>query len=178
MARGGGQWGWPELCGEDGARAGPFIGARGREGDGGDGEHRRAPHDGGNGANADAMARAGWGAEGSAQAQWQGCRGGWRALMARRRGEGALGGGCAGEGWARGMELTSGPWLPARGICARGRGEALTGGARVSAGGSHARGLGRLGRGEKGGNEGARELGWKSAQPREGEEFFFFFFFF
>jgi hypothetical protein len=61
MARGGGQWGWPELCGEDGARAGPFIGARGREGDGGDGEHRRARHDGGNGANANAMAQAGWG---------------------------------------------------------------------------------------------------------------------
>jgi hypothetical protein len=28
------------------------------------------------------------GGEGSAQAQWRGCRGGWRALMARRRGEG------------------------------------------------------------------------------------------
>jgi hypothetical protein len=40
-------------CGEDGARAGPFIGARGRERDGGDGEHRRARHDGGNGANVD-----------------------------------------------------------------------------------------------------------------------------
>jgi hypothetical protein len=40
-------------CGEDGARAGPFIGARGRERDGGDGEQRRARHDGGNGANAD-----------------------------------------------------------------------------------------------------------------------------
>jgi hypothetical protein len=53
MARRGGQWGWLELCGEDGARAGPFIGARGREGRGGDGEHRRAHHDGGNGANAD-----------------------------------------------------------------------------------------------------------------------------
>jgi hypothetical protein len=53
--------GWPELCDEDGARAGPFIGDRGREGDGGDGEHRRARHDGGNGANADAMARAGGG---------------------------------------------------------------------------------------------------------------------
>jgi hypothetical protein len=37
-ARGRRQWRWPELCGEDGARAGPFIGARGREGDGGDGE--------------------------------------------------------------------------------------------------------------------------------------------
>jgi hypothetical protein len=49
------------------------------------------------------------GGEGSAQAQWRGCRGGWRALMARRRGEGALGGGRAGEGWARRMELTSGP---------------------------------------------------------------------
>jgi hypothetical protein len=33
-----------------------------------------------------------WGGEGSTQAQWQGCRPGWRALMARRRGEGALGG--------------------------------------------------------------------------------------
>jgi hypothetical protein len=33
-------------------------------------------------------ARAGWGGERSAQAQWRGCRGGWRALMARRRGEG------------------------------------------------------------------------------------------
>jgi hypothetical protein len=48
--------GW---CGEDGARAGPFIGAWGRERDGGDGEHRRAHHDGGNGANAIEMARAG-----------------------------------------------------------------------------------------------------------------------
>jgi hypothetical protein len=45
---GGRSWG-----GEDGARAGPFIGTRGREGDGGDGEHRRARHDGGNGANVD-----------------------------------------------------------------------------------------------------------------------------
>jgi hypothetical protein len=41
------------LCGKDGARAGPYIGARGREGDGGDGEHRRACHGYGNGANAD-----------------------------------------------------------------------------------------------------------------------------
>jgi hypothetical protein len=40
-------------CGEDGARAGPFIGARGRERDGGYGEQRRARHDGRNGANAD-----------------------------------------------------------------------------------------------------------------------------
>jgi hypothetical protein len=40
-------------CGEYRARSGAFIGARGREGDGGDGEHRRARHDGGSGANAD-----------------------------------------------------------------------------------------------------------------------------
>jgi hypothetical protein len=40
-------------CGEDGVRTGAFIGARGREGDGGDGEHRRARHDGGNGTNTD-----------------------------------------------------------------------------------------------------------------------------
>jgi hypothetical protein len=55
-----------------------------------------------------------------------------------------------------------------------GGGEALTGGARVSAGGSGARiGPPRLGR--EGGNVGACELGWKSAQPREEREFFFFF---
>jgi hypothetical protein len=40
-------------CGEDGARAGPFISARRRERDGGDGEHQRARYDGRNGANAD-----------------------------------------------------------------------------------------------------------------------------
>jgi hypothetical protein len=33
-------------------------------------------------------AREGCGGERSAQAQWRGCRGGGRALMARRRGEG------------------------------------------------------------------------------------------
>jgi hypothetical protein len=66
-------------------------------------------------------ARAGCGGERSAQAQRLGCRGGWRALMARRQGEGALGGDRAGEGWAREKELTSGPWLPARGVCARER---------------------------------------------------------
>jgi hypothetical protein len=93
--------------------------------------------------------------------------------MARRRGEGALGGGRAGEGWAREMELTSGPWLPARGVCARGRGEALTGGAQVSVEGSGAR-IGPPGPGREG-DAGARELGWKSTQPREGREFSFFF---
>jgi hypothetical protein len=41
--------------------------------------------------------------------------------MARRRGEGALGGDRAGEGWAREKELTGGPWLPVRGVCARER---------------------------------------------------------
>jgi hypothetical protein len=34
-----------------------------------------------------------------------------------------------------------------------------------------ARGLGRLGR-KRGGRAGARELGWDSAQPREGRGFF------
>jgi hypothetical protein len=40
-------------CGENGARAAPFIGAQERERDGGDDERRRARHDGGNGANGD-----------------------------------------------------------------------------------------------------------------------------
>jgi hypothetical protein len=55
--RGGSSRGW---CGEDGARAVPFIGARegGRE----EGRpRRRARHDGGDGANGDRMARAGGG---------------------------------------------------------------------------------------------------------------------
>jgi hypothetical protein len=37
-----------------------------------------------------------------------------------------------------------------------------------------ARGLGRLGR-KRGGDAGARELGWNPAQPREGREISFFF---
>ena len=66
-------------------------------------------------------ARAGRGGERSAQAQWRGCRGGWRALMARRRGEGALGGDRAGEGWAREKELTGGVGLLVREVRARER---------------------------------------------------------
>jgi hypothetical protein len=106
------------------ARTGPFIGARGREGDGGDGEHRRARHDSGNGANADCdgSGRRGGGVRGWLERSVGVVVEAGRALMARRRGEGGLGGGCAGEGWARGTKLISGPWLPARGSGARGRG--------------------------------------------------------
>ena len=67
-------------------------------------------------------ARAGCGGERSTQAQWRGCRGGWRALMARRRGEGALSSDRAGEGWAREKELTGGVGLPVREVRARERG--------------------------------------------------------
>jgi hypothetical protein len=52
--------------------------------------------------------------------------------------------------------------------------EALTGGARMSVGGSGAR-IGPPGPGREG-DAGARELGWNSAQPREGRESFSFFF--
>jgi hypothetical protein len=55
-----------------------------------------------------------------------------------------------------------------------GGGEAPTGGARVSAEGSGAR-TGPPGPGREGGNAGAREVGWKSAQPREGRSFPFSF---
>ena len=51
--------------------------------------------------------------------------------------------------------------------------EALTGGARMSVGGSGAR-IGPPGLGREG-DAGARELGWNSAQPREGREFSFSF---
>jgi hypothetical protein len=67
------------------------------------------------------MARAG-GGEGTARVQWRGCRGGWASLNGEATGRGGLGGGCAGEGWARKTKLTGGPWLPARGSVARGRG--------------------------------------------------------
>jgi hypothetical protein len=55
-----------------------------------------------------------------------------------------------------------------------GGGEALTGGARVLVEGSGAR-IGPPGPGREGGDAGARELGWKSAQSREGRGFSFFF---
>jgi hypothetical protein len=73
-------------CGEDGARAAPFIGARERERerDGGDGERQRARHDGGNGANGD------WDGSGRRGVRGRlGHSGGVvavQALMARRRG--------------------------------------------------------------------------------------------
>jgi hypothetical protein len=96
--------------------------------------------------------------------------------MASRRGEGALGGDRAGEGWAREKELTGGVGLPVRGVCAREResGEALTGGARWSVGGSGAR-FGPPGPEERGGCGRARarlEFG-----PAEGGERDFLFLF-
>jgi hypothetical protein len=60
-----------------------------------------------------------------------------------------------------------------RGLREREGGEALTGGARRSVGGSGAR-IGPPGPEERG-DAGARELGWNSAQPREGREISFFF---
>jgi len=55
-------------------------------------------------------------------------------------------------------------------------GEGLTGGAQWSGGGRGAR-VGPPGPEERGG-AGARELGWDSAQPREGRGFFLFLFLF
>jgi hypothetical protein len=108
-------------CGEDGAQAGPFIGARGRERDGGDDKRRRAHHDGGNGANGD------WDGSGRRGVRGRlGHSGGVVAEVgARLNGEATgregLDGERAGEAWARTTELTSGPELPGRGSGARGR---------------------------------------------------------
>jgi hypothetical protein len=63
-----------------------------------------------------------------------------------------------------------------RGLRERESGEAPTGEARRSVGGSGAR-LGPPGPEERG-EAGARELGWNSAQPREGRGFFLFLFLF
>ena len=89
---------------------------------------------------------------------------------------GVLGGDRAGEGWAREKELTGGVGLPVREGRARERerGGALTGGVGLSAGGSGAR-CGPPGPEREGREAGARELGWKSAQPREGRGNSFFF---
>jgi hypothetical protein len=98
--------------------------------------------------------------------------------MARRRGEGGLGGRCAGEGWARGTKLTGGPWLPARGNAREREGvEALTGGARVSAGGSRARGWAAWA-GERGGKRGRVGQVGPEFGPAEGGGSFLFLFFF
>jgi hypothetical protein len=61
-----------------------------------------------------------------------------------------------------------------RGPRERERGGALTGGVGLSAGGSGAR-LGPPGPEGEGREVGAREMGWKSAQPREGKVFSFSF---
>jgi hypothetical protein len=69
-----------------------------------------------------------------------------------------------------------GPAVSGRGLREGESGEALTGGARRSVGGSGAR-VGLPGPEERG-VAGARELGWNSAQPREGRGFFLFLFLF
>jgi hypothetical protein len=61
-----------------------------------------------------------------------------------------------------------------RGPRERERGGALTGRVGLSAGGSGAR-CGPPGPEREGREAGARELGWKSAQPREGRGISFFF---
>ena len=61
-----------------------------------------------------------------------------------------------------------------RGPRERERGGALTGGVGPSAGGSGAR-LGPPGPEGEGREVGACEMGWKSAQPREGKVFLFLF---
>jgi hypothetical protein len=80
-----------------------------------------------------------------------------------------MGEGEGADGW--------GPAVSGRGLRKREGGEALTGGARRSVGGSGAR-VGLPGPEERGGVAGARELGWNSAQPREGRGFFLFLFLF
>jgi hypothetical protein len=108
-------------CGEDGARAVPFTGARERGRDAGDDERRRARHDGRNGANGDwdGLGRRGvrgrlghsGGVVAEADASLNGEATGREALSSER----------AGEAWARTTELTGGPELPGRGSGARGR---------------------------------------------------------
>jgi hypothetical protein len=81
-----------------------------------------------------------------------------------------MGGGEGADGWGRAASE--------RGPRERESGEALTGGTRRSVGGSGAR-FGPPGPEERGGGgAGARELGWDSAQPREGRGFFLFLFLF
>jgi hypothetical protein len=162
-------------CGEDGARAVPFIGARERERDGGDNERRRARHDGGNGANGD------WDGSGRRGVRGRlGHSGGVVAeagasLNGEATGREALGGERVSEAWARTTELTGGPELPGRGSGARGRASSRC---LVGLSCQRRRGraeLGRLGRGEGGRSAGARR-GLGQIRPSRGGKFLFFFF--
>jgi hypothetical protein len=108
-------------CGEDGARAVPFIGARERERDGGDDERRRARHDGENGANGDWDGSGRRGVRGRLGHSGRVVAEAGASLNGEATGREALGGECAGEAWARTTELTGGPELSGRGSGARGR---------------------------------------------------------
>ena len=77
-----------------------------------------------------------------------------------------MGEGEGADGWGRAASE--------RGPRERESGEALTAGARRSVGGSGAQ-FGPPGPEREGREAGARELGWKSAQPREGRGISFFF---
>jgi hypothetical protein len=141
-------------CGEDGARAVPFIGARER--DGGDGERRRARHDVGNGANGDWDGSSSRGVRGRL-----GHSGGVVAEVgARLNGEATgregLGGERVGEAWARTTELTGGPELSAE---------------------AQARGAGPPRPGRGGGGVRARGAGWAGFGPAEGGVSLFLFLF-
>jgi hypothetical protein len=160
-------------CSEDGARAVPFIGARGRERDGGDGERRRARHDGENGANGD------WDGSGRRGVRGRlGHSGGVVAeagasLNGEATGREALGGERAGEAWARMTELTGGPEVPGRERREREGVESLTGGSDLSAE-ARAREVGPPGLGRGGEARAWRGLGQN--RPRRGGFLFFFFF--
>src|SRR5690242_4724095 len=97
--------------------------------------------------------------------------------MARQRGEGALGGDRAGEGWAREKEMTGGVGLPVRGVCARERAVRhwWAGPGGEWAGG--ARGLGRRGR-KRGGGCGRARAGLEFGPSEGGERDFLFLFLF
>jgi hypothetical protein len=108
-------------CDEDGARAVPFIGARERGRDAGDGERRRAHHDGGNGANGDWDGSGRRGVRGRLRHSGRVVAEAGASLNGEAMGREALGGERAGEAWARTTELTGRPELPGRGSGARGR---------------------------------------------------------
>jgi hypothetical protein len=165
--------GW---CGESGARAVPFIGAR--EGEGREGT-----------ASADELAmKAGmeqtatgwlWQArgEGTARVQWRGVAEAGASVNGEVTGREAVGGERAGDGMGETMVLTGGP-----GLLVGERRDMESGGAvdrwgRAVRHGAGARSWAAWDVGG-GGEAGAARFGPKTAQPMGGKGFSFFFFYF
>jgi hypothetical protein len=166
-------------CGEDGARAGPFIGARGGRGMEETSITGELAMMAGMALTPIEMARAGGGGgEGTARAQWRGVARAGARLNGEATGREGLGGGCAGDGMGETKELTGGAKLPERGSGARGRGRDVDGRGPDVSEARDARSWAAWAGERGGGNRGRAGTGWAGFGPaEEGGSFSFSFLF-